>query len=57
MRVRIEDRDRMIIIAETDFEEEYLSRYSSSKCWLKRGLTLQDVVGLVIESVPSAQGE
>jgi hypothetical protein len=58
MRVRIKDNCSLIIMPETDFEEEYLRRYSSegsNKVWLKHGLSVADLVGLVIERVPSAQ--
>ena len=57
MKVRINTKNRMIITPETDFEEEYLSRYSSSKVWLKCGLTPADIVGLIIETAPPAREE
>lgn len=57
MKVRIREQGGLIIIPQTDFEEEYLRKYSSqdlNKAWLKHGLSIDEVVGLVIETVPSA---
>jgi hypothetical protein len=57
MKARIRENNSLIIIAETDFEEEYLKRYSSqdlNKAWLKHGLGVADLIGLVIETVPMA---
>lgn len=57
MKARIRENNSLIIIAETDFEEEYLRRYSSqdlNKAWLKHGLSVADLIGLVIETVPMA---
>jgi hypothetical protein len=53
MRVSIKDKDKLIIIPETDFEEEFLSRFSSvygkTKAWLKHGGTPAEMQGLVVE--------
>jgi len=44
--------------AETDFEEEFLNRFSSingtNKAWLKHGMSANELIGLVVECVPSA---
>jgi hypothetical protein len=60
MRVRIREDNSLIIIAETDFEEEYLRKYSSqgqNKAWLKHGASVSDLVGLVIERAFGPQKE
>lgn len=57
MQVSIRKDNSLIITPETDFEGDYLRRYSSQhlvKAWLKHGASVSDVVGLVIETVPSA---
>ena len=60
MRVCIIEHDRMMITPETDFEEEYLYKYSSHlsevKASIKHGVTTESVAGMVIERVPAAQG-
>ena len=49
--MQIEHRDnRLWIIPETDFEATYIIQYyQDSKVWVKTGLTVKDVLGLVIE--------
>lgn len=45
-------KDRLMIVAETEFEEEVLKDFSSSsdfKVWLKHGASACDVIGLVVQ--------
>jgi len=44
-------KDRLMLVAETEFEEEVLKEFSSSSLttWLKHRASACDIVGLVIE--------
>lgn len=51
MKVRYE-KERLMLVAETEFEEEVLQELSSSStytAWLKHGASACDIVGLVLQ--------
>lgn len=50
MKVKIE-KDGLLVVPETDFEEEYLRSYSNQKeldVFLKHGLTVKELIGLKV---------
>jgi hypothetical protein len=53
MKISIKDKDKLIITPKTNFEEEFLSRFSSiygkPKAWLKHGMSPDKMIGLVVE--------
>lgn len=58
MKVRIKSKDKIIIIPETDFEEEFL-RDGNFNRWLKqidKADDVNEVVGLVVEHREGAFG-
>lgn len=61
MHVTIRGDNGLLIVPDTEFEENYLSNFNSTmllrhektiKAWVKHGVTGTDVIGLVIEPVP-----
>jgi len=59
MKISYEREDRLMLIPETEFEEEFLSRFSSKplQTWLKHGMTGADLLGLVIEPCKEENNE
>lgn len=54
MKVKIKSKEKIVIVPETDFEEEFLRDASFNRCWLK--YTEDELYGLVIERREGASG-